>query len=320
MENNNWYDVFLENLFEIFPKKAQLTQELMTLLCLEREAVYRRLRNDVVFHAHEVIKIASTWNISLDEMIGINFGKVPFQMYPLNYLNPTKKEFSNLLRRVKALDHLLTTENSEYMDITNRLPRPLSIGFPSIYRFLIFKWVYQYSRNESHKQFSMIQVPDNIFKEFGHYKRNIVHVKNTHFILNQNIFESFVHSIKYFQSILLVTEEEKELLKKELFELIDYMSEIADKGYYPETQNKVNLYVSKINIDTNYSYIYTDKMKSCRVHAFGQYDIASFNLEMIENFMIWMNLKKKASIQISEANERSRIEFFVEQRKAVESL
>ena len=320
MEEQNWYDYFLENLYDLFPKKAQLTQELMDLLCLEREAVYRRLRKDVILHAHEIVKIVTTWSISLDEIIGINSGKVPFQMQALNYLNPTKKEFSNLQKRVKALDIVKADPQSEYMEVCNRFPRPLSIGFLTVYRFGIFNWAYQYNLDEISKQFSKIIIPDKIYQEFLTYKKSVVAIKNSHFIIDPNMFEYCVHSIKYFHSILLVSDEEKEFLRKELHALLDYMLEIADRGYYPETHNKVNLYLSKISIDSNYSYIYSEKLKACRIHAFGQYDISSNNLDMITNFKTWMNMKKRSSIQISETNEKHRIEFFAKQRTVVDSL
>jgi hypothetical protein len=320
MEEQNWYDYFLENLYDLFPKKAQLTQELMDLLCLEREAVYRRLRKDVIFHAHEIVKIVTTWNISLDEIIGINSGKIPFQMQALNYLNPSKKEYANLQKRVRVLDFMKTDPTSEYMEVCNRFPRPLSIGFLTVYRFGIFNWAYQYNLDEVSKQFSKIIIPDKIYQEFLTYKKSIVCAKNSHFIMDPNLFEYSVHSINYFHSILLVTDEEKKLLKEELHALLDYMQEIANRGCYPESGNKVHLYLSKISIDSNYSYIYSEKLKACRIHAFGQHDISSSNSDMITDFRKWMNLKKRTSIQISETNEKQRIEFFAQQRVIVDSL
>jgi hypothetical protein len=41
---------------------------------------------------------------------------------------------------------------------------------------------------------------------------------------------------------------------------------------------------------------------------------------MVSNFKTWMQLKKRSAIQISEVDERSRIEFFTKQRKIVDSL
>jgi len=320
MEGNTWYNIFFELLQNRYPKSAQLTHEVMNLLCIEREATYRRIRKEVPFTANEVAKIASSWNISLDNIIGINSGKVPFQMLPFDYLSPSPKEFSNLQKKVRLLDHLQTTPNSEYMEVCSRFPRPLHIGFPALYRFLIFYWAYQYHNDESQKLFSKIIISDNIKEEFDRYKKNLIHVKDTSFILDEMAFEAYVDSIKYFHSILVITDEERELLKKELYELLDYMMEIATTGHYPETNNRTNIYISQIAIETNYSYFYTDKLKICRINAFGKYDISSQDTVMVENFRNWMNLKKRTSIQISEVNEKKRIEYFSKQREIIDCL
>ncbi|MCL2245571.1 MAG: hypothetical protein FWC10_00420 [Lentimicrobiaceae bacterium] len=319
-EETTWYDVFIELLHEKYPKNAQLTYEIMNLLCLEREAAYRRLRKDVAFTANEIAKIVTSWNISLDEIIGVHSGKTPFRMQAFNYLNPSPKEFGYLQKRVNALDHFQTDAYSEYMEVGNRFPRPINIGFLTLYRFLIFYWAYQYSNNESLREFSKVTISKDLCKEFERYKNNLIHVKNTSFILDEMIFEAFVHSVDYYHSISAITDKEKELIKEELYGLLEYLSEIANKGCYPETGNKVNIYISQLTIDTNYSYYYSDKLKSCRIHAFGKFDITTYDSDMVANFRTWMNLKKRSVIQISEVNEKRRIEYFAKQRKIVDSL
>jgi len=320
METHMWYEAFMELLHERYPKNAQLTQEIMDLLCLEREATYRRLRKDVPFTANEIAKMATTWNISLDEIIGVNAGQVSFQMFPFNYLNPSSKDFSNLQKVIKMLDHLQTTAESEYMEVGNIFPRPFDVLFPTLFRVRVFNWSYYYNNEVSQHLFSQIVVPDNVCAILEVYKKNIVHVKNTSFILDEMIFESFVQSVNYFHSVLVITDEEKEDIKKELHNLLDYMTEVANRGYYPETHNNVNIYISQITLNTNYSYFYTEKLKTCRIHAFGKFDISSYEPTMVANFREWMNLKKKSSILISEVNERKRVEFFTQQRRIVDSL
>jgi hypothetical protein len=320
MKEITWYDVFLENINEIYPKKIQLVDELISLLCIEREAVYRRLRKQVFFPAHEVVKIASAWNISLDEITGINSGFVPFQLQPINYTNPSKIEIMNLQKRVRAIEHLKNSTHSEYMEVGNKLPRPLSTEFPILYKLKIFNWAYLYNNEVPSKRFSEVNIPKTVTLEFELYNKIVKNVTDTHFILEQNVFDYLVHNVLYFNSILLITEDEKALIKKELHALLDYMTEIADKGYYPATQKKVSIYISQLHNNTNYSYFYTEKFKSCRVHAFAKFDLCSYDLDMVTNFRNWMNFKKRASIQISEVNERSRIEYFAKQRKIVDNL
>jgi len=320
MEENTWYDIFIELLQEKYPKSSQLISELMNLLCIEREAAYRRLKKTVLFTADEIAKIAATWNISLDEIIGVNSGIVPFQMFPFNYLNPSPKELIYLQKRVRMLEHLKTCASSEYMEVCNRLPRPISIGFQNLYRLEVLNWAYQYNNDESQKMFSKILFTQKVSEEFEKYKKTVVFIKNTSFILDEMVFEYVVNNIQYYNSVLVITDEEKEILKKELHALLDYLMEIASKGYYPESQKKVDLYISQLCIDTNYSYYYTDTLKTCRIHAFGKFDITSLESTMVANFRNWMNLKKRSAIQISEVNEKRRFEYFTEQRKIVDSL
>jgi hypothetical protein len=310
----------LDSLSEKYPKKVQLAQEIIDLLCLEREAVYRRLRKDVIFPFHEIAKICSAWNLSLDEIIGIDSGKIIFQMRPINYLDPSKKEMSLLKKRVKTLENILKCANTEFMEVSNSIPRPLCTSFMPLYRYEVFRWAYQYNTDDAYKQYGNIIIPEMVSKEFENYNKLVKNISNTHFLLDPMVFDYLVNNIQYFHSVLVISDKEKELLKESLFSLLDYMLEIANNGCYPETQKKVNLYISQLNIDTNYSYFYTENLNSCRVHAFGKFDICSFDLDMVTKFRTWMHIKKRASVQISETNERKRIEFFSKQKKLVDSL
>jgi hypothetical protein len=99
MNTELWHNRFMEILLEKFPKKAELVEALHELLHIERPAVYRRMRSEVPFTAGEVAMIASAWNISLDDIMGIYSGKVAFQMFPFNYLNPSKNDIENLKKK-----------------------------------------------------------------------------------------------------------------------------------------------------------------------------------------------------------------------------
>jgi hypothetical protein len=320
MADEVWYDYFMDTMATKYPKKTELAKELMDLLNVEREAIYRRLRKEVVFPAHEIVKIAAAWSISLDEIIGVNAGKVFFQMQPMNFLNPSKREFSNLQKRVRAVDVLKNSPDSEYMDVCNKLPRSLTAGFPFVYKFEIFKWSYQYYHERTELLFSQAIVPEKVRREIAEFHQNIKYTANTSFIFDSMIFEYLISDIHYFHSILLITDEEKEEIKQDLLRFLDYLLEIANKGYYPETKKKVTLYISKININTNYSYYHAEKLKICRIHVFGKYDISTYDPEMITNFVTWMQLKKRTSVQISEVDAKGRVEFFSKQQQLIENL
>jgi len=320
MENDAWYDYFLENLLTKFPKKSQLVDELMELLCIEREAVYRRLRKDVAFTIHEVVRIAKAWNISMDEIVNAGSNNVTFVLKPINYFDPSDTEFQEIRRRIRMLEHLRTTQNSESMEVCNKLSRSVLGGHVNLYRFSIFRWAYQYGNRKERIQFSQTNMSEEFLEEMNYYYQTVKYMETTNYIWDQMIFNYMVYDIRYFHSIMLITDEEKEVLRKELLTLLDYWSEVASRGSFPETKNKVNIYISKLNIEANFSYYYTEQLKLCRVHVFDKADITSFDTRMLADFRAWMQLKKRTSVKISEVDERGRLEFFMKQQRIVEEM
>jgi hypothetical protein len=321
MENSKWYDCFLEALYKKHPQKPQLTEALMDLLSIEREAVYRRLRNDVAFPASEIVKIASSWNISLDEILGIDSPQVQsFKLLMLQYINPTKQELDTMQQMINFIDIFSASPNAEFMEVSNILPRSLITGFPQLAKYYIFKWMYQYNHDMNVLPFSQVVHLDKIRQMGLAYHEKIKKIPIVNYIWDHRIFDYLVSDIKYFTSIYLITEDEKQLIKNDIYALLDYMSEVSSKGSFPETGNNVNLYISQVNIDTNYNYFHSDTVKISRVRAFIKNEIGSTNEEMATNFRNWMSLKKRTSTQISGVDERHRIEFFMKQHQLVDSL
>ena len=320
MKNVVWYDCFLKALYARFPKKTLLVEALMDLLNAEREAVYRRLRNRVPFSIYEIVEISSTWNISLDAITGNDSGKISFLMQPIDYVDPSKKELRFLHDIVQSINNLKNFHDTECLDICNKLPRQLLAGYGYLNQFHLFKWMYNYGNGISPVPFGQVIISSKMLKLTDDYYRAIKSVHKTNFIFDRLIFDHLVKDICYFHSIKMITDKEKELIKKDLIELLDYLLDVATQGCYPETKNKVNLYISDLNVDTNYSYTYTNQQSICIVHVFDQYEIYTLDTEMAENFKKWMRLKKRSSVQISEVDNRSRIEFFAKQQQIVDML
>ena len=81
MEKELLYDNLLNTIKEEFPQKTNLVSALVDLLCIEKEAVYRRLRGEVAFTFAEIVTIANAFGISLDNLVGTVTAKSrPFQL------------------------------------------------------------------------------------------------------------------------------------------------------------------------------------------------------------------------------------------------
>lgn len=70
MKKDLLYDNLLNAVREKIPQRTVLVNTLVDLLCIEKEAVYRRLRGEVAFTFAEIVTIANEFGISLDNLIG----------------------------------------------------------------------------------------------------------------------------------------------------------------------------------------------------------------------------------------------------------
>ncbi|MDR0863784.1 MAG: hypothetical protein LBO74_02475 [Candidatus Symbiothrix sp.] len=320
MRNNFWYDMFLETLNEKFPKKSQLTEALMDLLSLEREAIYRRLRKDVLFTVYEVATIARAWNISLDSLLNTSEENPAFQLELLRSVNPTDNDFRVMNNFVDSLLSLKQDPNAEYIEACNILPMVLLSGFPQLIKFYTFAWMYRYGGENSSCSFTQTVPSEKVMEwERIHYK-NLVNIPHVQFIWDAKIFQYLINEIKYYASIYLITPEEEDLIKQDILAFLDYMEEVSRKGHFPETNNKVNLYISKTNIDTGYACYCSDKIKASKIRTFIMNVTVSRDSRLFNDQRKWLHLKKRAAIQISGADEKQRIDFFRQQRQLVDSL
>ena len=320
MENKGWESRFLEALYTKYPKRSHLVEALMLLLKIEREAVYRRLRQDVSFTIKEIVMISSEWNISLDGITGLSSGKVPFFMQRVNYIAPSEQEVEFLRYVIQSINHFKDFADTEFMNICNVLPRQFVAGFKYLNRFRLFKCMYQYGNEKMNVPFSKVDISKEMNKVAKEYYKAIKNVPLTNYIFDRMMFDNLVREISYFHSIHLITENEKKLIKTDLLALLEYISEIATHSCYPETQKKVNIYISHLNVDTNYSYTYTNQVSVCFVHVFDKFEIHTYDSTMVTNFIKWMQLKKRLSVQISEVDNKSRIEFFTKQQQIINTL
>jgi hypothetical protein len=319
MVNNAWYDALLQVLSEKYPKKNQLVEALMELLFLEREAVYRRLRKDVLFTVSEVIQIARTWNISVDDILGLQSNEFRLKVQLTDYLSPSEEDLKLMKGIVQYFETIKKYPDLEYMEIGNKLPRMLIIGFPLANRMSLLRW--SYYAGMPPKPLSEVNYTTKVSEYAATYNRLVRTVPQISFVVDSRAMNYLVEDIRYFHSIALITDEEKEALKKELYSIIDYGLEMCCKGSWPETGNKVDLYISQLNIDTSYNYYYYNgAMQLCSVHVFGRSEMYTDDKIMMEKVRTMMHAKKQSSILISGVNEQGRLAYFNEQRKIVDSL
>lgn len=319
MENDLLYEYLVKAIKDKFPGRGRLTNVLADLLMLEKEAVYRRLRGDVPFTIFEVAAIADKFDISLDRILGHSSGKSrPFQLKMVNFLNPSEEDYEMLENFVDVLCHLKDDPASEVGDALNILPQSLVLSYRLIYRFYLFKWLYQYGSAMPIK-YSKIVPPDRLQLINHKIITEVRQAANAYHIIDSMTFLYLVNDIKYFASIYLITREEIKALKKELMVYIDDMEALAAKGSWEEGKN-VHFFVSSINFETSYSYVETVNHHLTLLKTFTLNDATSPDEAIFQRMKRWMHSLIRTSTLISRSGEKDRIIFFEKQRKIVNSL
>ncbi|MCD8166453.1 MAG: hypothetical protein LUE93_10240 [Bacteroides sp.] len=140
MENNDiLYDLLIHEIKQKIPERGKLTSRLMDILGLEKEAIYRRMRNDVYFSFAEIAKIAKELNISLDNIKSIRPQKSrPYKMNMFDFFNLPEQDYEELEETIRKLQELSEDPASEVGGTFSTLPLTLISNYEKICRFFSF--------------------------------------------------------------------------------------------------------------------------------------------------------------------------------------
>lgn len=315
---NALYEGFIEVLKEKMPERGQLVNALSDLLFLEKEAVYRRMRNEVSFSFEEIVKISIKFNISLDNIIGNTTSKNrPFQMRLIDYEKPTEQDFAMQQSFADIFIQAKDMPESEVALAGNTIPINLCMSYEHIYRFHRLKWFYQFgSRPKPYREVVLYDRLKEITREFV---GNTKHIAQTYYIWDKKIIPSLIADVKYFECIRLISPEEVALIREDLLAFLTDFENLATNGCYP-TGKKVYVYLTSISFESSFSYYKTNQLSLTNIRAFTLNDVISTDKQVFETIKRWTSSLIKTSTLISESNEIQRILFFEEQRKIVETL
>lgn len=306
---------------EKIPHKATLTNTLADLLCMEREAVYRRMRGDVSFSFSEVAAISNKLGISLDNLMGAHSVKSrPYQLSLVEYIDPMEDDYKMWILYNERLKEAREDPASCNVECMNVLPSIFLLDYKYITRFYLFKWYNQYGHSENTVHFRHIESADKLLAIQRITAMESQHIKRTIYIWDPLIFQYIVNDIQYYSSVRLIDPEEVQQLKQELLVFMDKMELMASRGEYPETGNSIQFYISNINFDTSYSYLEAKNLRISIIRAFILNSVVSLDEKAYEIFRNCMQSLLKSSTMISVSGEKQRILFFEKQRQIINSL
>ncbi len=305
---------------EITPKEGNLANVLMDILCMSKEAIYRRLRGEVAFTFSEVAIIASQLGISLDKIIGNSMsGGAMFDLNVLNPTDPMDNYYDILMRYQKLFRYVKTDATTEVVTASNTIPYTFYAPYEHLSKFRIGRWLYQNERLRTPVSLSDIVLPEKLIKVQKELLEDLRLVKRTCFILDENIFGSFVKEIRYFSELGLVSTSDVQNLKKELYQLLRELELLSEKGSF-HNGNALSVYLSNVNFEATYSYVEKSGFQICFLRVYSINSMDSRDDKICDYQRKWINSLKRHSTLISQSGEIQRMMFFNEQRKIVDTL
>lgn len=320
MKHEILYNSFLEEIVQRIPQKTRIVGILADMLCISKEAIYKRLRGDVPFTFYEVMVISKQLQIPLDTLkVDDSPISKPFKLKLIEYINPAESDFALMEEMITILQSLKDVPNAEGGEITNIVPQPLYVAYESLFKFYLFKWRYQSNSLDKTIPYKDIIISDRLRKT---QKENMKWAKYLHtdYIFDNLLFHYLVNNIKYFYYVGLITKEEIESIKQDLLRLLDEIDLLSRTGYFKETGKKINIYISNVNIDTGYCFINSPDHQMTVIKAFLLNGIASTDKKTFEEMMHWVQSVKQQSILITKSSEKRKISFLKEQHEIIESL
>lgn len=317
----NYSDVgqtFIEELKQYISNDKDLISFLENTLNIGRQSVYRRLRGEIPFTFDEIVAISLALGISVDEIIGKHHQKGTFlELYLEKDLDKIYYSFG--LDSLDLVRKMSKSNESGLMTVTNRLPAAFTMDFYYLSRFKYYKAVHQQQNQISDLPYSQVDLSSElkeILKKIRYYYKFI---KDTSIILDNNSFLALIKEITYFYKRNLITHEELQNLKSELYEVLDKFEAILINGDNG-SGGKFSVYVSILNIETNYSYFHYDGNEIIKFWPNAEIPmvIHDSRVSLIEKE--WLGAAKKYSVLITQSNEAQRSEYVSKQKGYIDSL
>ena len=305
---------------ERVPKGQNLASNLADILCMGKEAVYRRLRGEVSFSIEEVAIISHKLGISIDQVVGDHHSnKVTFDLNLHHSSNAIDSYYEILNRYLQIFDFVKEDNSTEIYTASNLLPFTLYSSFENLSKFRLSRWIYQHGQIKTPHSLADMQVEKKIVQAHKKLSESVKQCPKTFFIWDTSIFHSFVNEIKYFASLHMITPNDVANLKEELYQLLTYIETLSSKGEFSEGR-KVYFYLSNINFEATYSYIekLNYQISLLRIYSINSMDSQSPHICQMQRD--WILSLKRHSTLISESGEAQRIIFLQNQKSIIDTL
>ncbi len=152
------------------------------------------------------------------------------------------------------------------------------------------------------------------------YISEIRKIKRSSIIISQDVFTSMIKEINYFHRLNLLNNDDIQMLKGELLELLAEIEILSISGYYNNQDSEVYLYLSNVDIDGSYALLKNNGRTQAFLGLYGINMISSEDNNINEIHNQWIDSLKRYSTLITFGGEIQRHIFFEQQRDLINTL
>lgn len=146
---------------EMIPEGNNLAGMLMEILCIGKEAVYRRLRGEVAFSFNEVVLISKRLGISLDKIASNSFPDgTLFDLNLPHVENPLQDYHESLIRYLSFFKFIKDDPSAEVCTASNVIPYTFYSSYEQLTKFRLCRWMYQNRQIKTPFQLKDLYIPD----------------------------------------------------------------------------------------------------------------------------------------------------------------
>ena len=317
-------DQLQKNLIAIIREKIPQGENIATYLAdkllLGRESVYRRLRGEIHFTFDEIATLSLALGFSVDNIIGTKKGEnALFNIHMLQSSNCLDIYKNKMLEYGQMFQNMKDNPDSKAHVSINSLPYYFHINYENLSRFRIYKWLHQNQKIGVNNKFSGFKLPVDILETHKTFYQDIQKIPNVTIIMDNNIFWSAAKDIEYFYKRGLLSEEELEVLRAELFSIVDMLEELATKGF-SRSGTKVSIYYSSVDLEASYLHFESEDWHFAQVRVFSISAIDSYDERLCSIQKKWIESLKKYSVLISGSGEIQRFEYLNKQRRYINKI
>ena len=318
--NNQTQNNLIKVIRQKVPKEKNLAVYLADKLALGRESVYRRLRGEIYFTFEEIATLSLDLGFSIDNIIGAKKSEnALFNIHMLQNSNFLDIYANKMKVYGQMFREMGNHPNTKARISVNTLPYYLHIKQENLSRFCIYKWLHQSQKIGINDKFAAFELPEEILETHNCFYEDIQLIRDITIIMDGNIFWSAAKDIQYFFKRGLLSNEDVQVLQKELLNIIDELEETATEGV-SKNGAKALIYISSVDLEASYLHLEDDERQFAQVRVFSISAIDSENQGLCNIQKEWIESLKKYSVLITQSGEIQRFEYISRQREIINNI